>query len=164
MTSKAKQEVALIRVGRGSDRFPHAPEVGVRDHSGDRWYVAGPRLGSQHGWYDSQVEVVRHLAVIDPEDPRDVSTLIEEWDSARVHAATSSSVAFTRAASALRRYATPRDPEPTGLGAVVVDTDGRRWVHIGGGHWASRLSDRTAGYGVGYGDIRVAEIKSEGVS
>jgi hypothetical protein len=47
-------DVAMVRISS-----QHQPEGAV---SSDRqWFVAGPRLGSQHGWHHDRVEVVRPL-------------------------------------------------------------------------------------------------------
>ena len=73
----------------------------------------------------------RPLVVIDPEDREQVERLATEFlTCARSLPATINAVADTMQA-ALREFANPRPPkpeEPTGLGAVVEDAEGNRWV------------------------------------
>ena len=50
-----------------------------------------------------------------------------------------------------------KPPEPQGLGAVVKDAEGDRWVNVGHGNWGSSLSLSH------YADIDAVEVLSEGI-
>ena len=69
-------------------------------------------------------EMFNLVAVIDPEDAEAVKRLA---DAMRVAATEDGQ---TDLAAALRQFAKPRPKEPTGLGAVVEDSDGWHWVRV----------------------------------
>lgn len=114
--------VALIRV---SDDY--SPEIGIK--GGNQWYVAGPRLGSRHGWHN--VRVVRLLVVIDPEDREQVERLTGILIDAMHGWPEPKGLSPSLVADALRSLIAPPKPEePTGLGAVVEDAEGNLWVQV----------------------------------
>lgn len=92
---------------------------------------------------DGVVSVVRPLVVIDPEDREQVERLIlalpdaADWGFASANnydhpddLAVVEGI-FEPFQTALREFANPKPPkpeEPTGLGAVVEDSDGERWI------------------------------------
>lgn len=96
------------------------------DHGIVRVAVCGglnPRM--KHRWHYDEAGIgrlltpLRPLVVIDPESAEDCERLGRLWNK---HA---------RVADALREFADPKPPrpeEPTGLGAVVEDSKGVRWV------------------------------------
>lgn len=158
----SKPSVALIRVSE------YEPEIAVRGTGifEDKWYVGGPRLGSQHGFYEDRVEIIRALVVIDPED----------WESAKrltqlmfeVAHPFDGRIADTQAA--LREFANPTPPkpeEPLGLGAVIEDAEGRKWVRDLQGRASSPWLNSVIGNlpcRMSYGDLDVVRVLSEGVT
>lgn len=110
----------------------------------------------------------RPLVVIDPEDSEQVQTFALALKAAALEH-DSDGAYFTHIASnALRSLIAPPKPEePTGLGAVVEDADGDRWVHVGPGEsfpvWAPAdvKAGRTA---TSYADIAAVKVLSEGVT
>ena len=120
-------DVALVQVSSA-----HGPEVAVSSDS--QWFVAGPRLGSQHGWYHDRVTVVRPLVVIDPEDREAVGRLVEVL----VHFEGPGPATFAdRIQLALREFAdpTPPTPEPTDATARVTDRRDNIWRLLADGEW-----------------------------
>lgn len=98
----------------------------------------------------------RPLAVIDPEDDEQVARLenILEAMGCRIGASVP---------AALREFADPTPPkpdEPTGLGAVVEDTDGDRYVRHHGDckPWLPAES-----FAVSWQDVPAVRVLSEGV-
>ena len=123
-------DVALVRIS--SD---YRPEVAV---SGDRqWFVAGPRLGSQHGWPHGRVEVIRPLVVLDPEDPKHVEQLADailRLDRHEGRPCYSNSCHVTLLADALRAIAAP-PTEPFDPKAAVTDYRENIWRLLADGDW-----------------------------
>jgi hypothetical protein len=106
----------------------------------------------------------RPLVVIDPEDREQVERLCSHLLDIHWYGDTD----YMQAA--LRKFANPTPPrpdEPMGLGAVVEDAEGVRWIRVTGGDatpWA-RLGN--VGYSPGWrhwSDITAVRILSEGVS
>jgi hypothetical protein len=150
-------QAALIRVGHG-----YAPEVGI-SIDGRQWFVAGPRLGSRHGWYADNIEVIRPLVVIDPEDREQVERLAEAVNAAIASPERMTSLEVMQAA--LREFADPTPPkpdEPTGLGAVVVDESEVEWVHLGSGLWCYGTTDGPS-HGFEWAHVHAVRVLSEGV-
>lgn len=118
----------------------------------DHWHL------SNGGWTLGDDETIRPLVVIDPDDRQQVARLHEAmgWPH--------SSDAPLRVA--LRSLlAPPRPDEPLGLGAVVEDAKGHRWVRVAHGldqyeDWkqASETEPR-----VRYSDTTAVRVLSEGV-
>lgn len=66
--------------------------------------------------------------------------------------------------AALRSLAIlPSPPEPTGLGAVVDDSEGREWVHFGNGCWIKSVPNAQMEQRE-WSQITAARILSEGVT
>jgi hypothetical protein len=150
-------DVAMVRVSE-----EYAPEVAV---SSDRqWFVAGPRLGSRHGWYHANVEVIRPLVVIDPEDAEQVERLAST-DALRGLGGSFDSLAYNLA-DALREFANPTPPkpqEPMGLGAVVEDAEGERYVRHADCNHPERPWQALNGSIWNYAALDVVRVLSEGV-
>lgn len=78
----------------------------------------------------NQAETVRPLVVIDPEDEDQVRLLQRALKSTP----SSLSHRISELQAALRSLVAPPKPdEPMGLGAVVEDAEGRRWIRHGSG-------------------------------
>lgn len=148
-------DVAMAQRADGGDDF-----LVVRTR-GDGDYWSAPK-----GWpWNVPAESLagfRPLVVIDPEDRDAVERLL---DAHPWHGATASGVDDMQAA--LREFANPTPPkpaEPTGLGAVVEDAKGRRYVR----HGSPEMDDSVAWcdqYGIGRSWERIDAVKvlSEGV-
>jgi hypothetical protein len=108
-----ESNVALVRVG---SEYP--PEIAVRGGGifAGEWYVGGPRFGSQHGWHEDRIEVIRPLVVIDPEDREQVERLARDHHASGHIAAWGAMHENTRAGlvdemqAALREFANPKPP------------------------------------------------------
>lgn len=134
----------------------------VRHHRDDPspvWVMASTPFFKSVG-VDNDVLVTdaRPLVVIDPEDREQAERLRDEYEAYRP----SSTDLTAHMQDALRSLiAPPKPPEPTGLGAVVEDADGQRWVRFKG-----RLDDTWAGdeSNSRYADIDAVKVLSEGVA
>ena len=85
-----------------------------------------------------QPQTMRHLVVVDPEDREAVERL---WNLFRNNEIPNGREAI---ADALREFANPKPPrpeEPTGLGAVVEDVWGHRFVRVGARAWRNVNED-----------------------
>jgi hypothetical protein len=96
-----------------------------------RWCELSPRWADgddDECWFmPSQVTDARPLVVIDPEDREQVNRLDIALASMHFSAANCGSFGVLRAA--LRSLVEPPKPEePKGLGAVVEDAEGARWI------------------------------------
>jgi len=109
----------------------------------------------------------RRVAVVDFEDREQVERLLRAWCEC-----TYSSQALLdkipRMQAALREFAEPTPPrpeEPTGLGAVVEDAEGVRWVRKGdercGCPWSRQIG--AAFSGQDWDRIDAVRVLSEGV-
>lgn len=144
---------------------------------------------TEAGWVDAEgdgrpavsdvtvTRIAHRLAVIDPEDRAQVDRLLDaflrhptDMDPERYRSGYPE--AYDRYAdamrAALREYADPRPPkpdEPTGLGAVVEDAGGRRWVRASTlttvRHWRG-CDDHSQGRRR-YAEIDAVRVLSEGV-
>lgn len=127
---------------------------------------------------DESVTDARPLVVIDPEDREQTARLADLFCEARwCHTAAGDSdecdpltrSAMREALAAFANPTPPKPPEPTGLGAVVEDASGHRWVRAGLGVAGA---DATPWQGVYPGpverrhwrDIAAVRVLSEGVS
>lgn len=132
------------------------------------------------GWIDSQgapwsnrkfPNNVRPLVVIDPEDREAVERLLEflhrAEDSAHPAAYCGSFTCRTDSLrEALREFANPKPPkpdEPLGLGAVVEDVVGNRWVRTIEAHIPWYLNDSGGDVWRDYDAILAVKVLSEGV-
>lgn len=101
----------------------------------------------------------RRLVVLDPESAEDVRRLIAACETASGEKA--QAVASTYFHAALRELANPTPPkpeEPTGLGAVVEDATGIRWVRS-----CDRWLHQIHGYGWTWDQVSAVRVLSEGV-
>ena len=117
-----------------------------------RWMT--PRDGRFYG-SDSRV---RPLVVIDPEDPQQVE---------RLYGALAARVGMATISEALRSLvALPKPEEPTGLGAVVEDEDGEKWLRCFGdaGYFVWRKAEDFESRRLRYTDITAVRVLSEGVT
>lgn len=112
---------------------------------------------------DDIVQGVRPLVVVDPEDVDAVYRLDDLYRAAKSRGAG----AYGWMQQALREFASPQPPkpdEPTGLGAVVEDSAGELWVHVGPGDsfhvWAPENGNRVA---TSYEAIDAVRVLSEGI-
>lgn len=117
---------------------------------------------------------LRRLVVIDPED-RDAAERLSSLVEAN-GGPTFFNVGVNSLQAALREFATPTPPrpdEPTGLGAVVEDADGLKWVSVEEmppfGRWyCGVLPDDDCSIADGafrdWSDIDVVRVLSEGVT
>lgn len=135
---------------------------------------------SNGGWNtipdDPAFGTYRPLVVIDPDSPADCERLAQAWEAQKF--ADLGSVAMTLAAyrmqAALREFADPKPPkpdEPTGLGAVVEDADGQRFVRVCTLHpnrkateWRAASASDVAGTNVEWDQIDAVRVLSEGVT
>ena len=111
----------------------------------------------------------RPLVVIDPEDREQIerlAQLLHDYDAHLADDPHRESAWVSLTSDALRKYANPKPPkpeEPTGLGAVVEDAEGRRWVQVDaeGGMWLPQdnLHERWRSY---Y-EVDAVHVLSEGV-
>lgn len=109
----------------------------------------------------------RPVVVIDPEDREAVERLVDQIT--RLNAPGPATYA-DRVQLALREFATPTPPKPEepGLGGVVEDTKGRRWVnatdHRASVHTNPWMCLSDPERWASYADIDVAEVLSHGVT
>lgn len=128
---------------------------------GDGDYWSAPR-----GWPASvsadAIREYRPLVVIDPEYREQVERLrsLLFGNSAHAHG-------ITEMQAALREFADPKPPkpdEPTGLGGVVEDAEGLKWVRFADSepnekNWATG----DAAFNRAYADIDAVRVLSDGV-
>lgn len=99
------------------------------------------------------------VVVIDPENREQVTRLADLFETTLC-----SRPVVDRMRDSLRRslIAPPKPPEPTGLGAVVEDAEGRFWVHTvrGNNPW----TDTVQGTWRKYADLAAVRVLSEGVT
>jgi len=124
--------------------------------------ATGPLLPDDE-WVPNRT--IRPLVVIDTEDREQVERLVAAWEAVENVALgpVPMTVRQMRMQAALRSLiAPPKPPEPTGLGAVVEDESGRKWIRHsntpGSFPWIAE------GLGVeGWSNIAAVRILSEGV-
>ena len=134
----------------GEETCPMREHRGLLGKSG-RWYLL--ELGE---WWDEHgSEPLRPLVVIDPEDRERVLRL--------ALAVGRDEETVTKALRSL--IEPPKPEEPTGLGAVVEDADGLRWVHRGGDYFTPWVLTNRSGIGgsKGWEEIAAVRVLSEGV-
>lgn len=151
-------DVAVIRTA-GGDR----EVVGLRDTNGWAHLRDYETTMRSHSLWStaSQVEVIRPLVVIDPEDREQARDLWAAWIDAGAHM----EPGIGRLQAALRSLVAPPKPdEPTGLGAVVEDVDGKRYIRTADTDcstpwsYANNYSDHE------WSDVAAVRVLSEGVS
>ena len=136
-----------------------------------RWCEMSPRWGDgdddECWFFPSSVTDHRPLVAIDPEDREAVERLLARFCDAVDRSdvpAHPQGWSVNAMQAALREFANPKPPrpeEPTGLGAVVEDEEGERWVrsHPGVNAWTRpHLSGTYA-----YEQIAAAQVLSDGV-
>ena len=131
-----------------------------------------PSVLSDHAAHEIERQLTHGpgVVVIDPDDISQIRELIRLLDRESVargygKSVSPMSVRIPAASEALRSLlTTPKPPEQMGLGAVVEDADGDRWVRAASDHqpWFHMTSDGRAAW-LAYADIDVAESVSEGV-
>jgi len=110
---------------------------------------------------------IRPLVVIDPEDREQVARLLRLFDAE--YGKRDERTLGEKLVDALREFANPKPPkpdEPMGLGAVVEDADGTKWIRHAGAlapwHRADAAADeRSWRYFV---DIDAVRVLSDGVT
>lgn len=145
-------------------------------HRLDVHHDAAIHFRTARGWIDaegyertitdavmSDVHVARPLAVIDYKDDAAVDRFADLYTSegAGRQCGTRAAIAW-----ALREFTnpTPLIEEPTGLGAVVIGRDGRRWVRIDSGGPLPWRTDDGKGDFEYWADIDAVKVLSEGVT
>lgn len=118
---------------------------------------------------DARVLEARPLVVIDPENNEQVERLESLYLADKHDKCDNTSDCM---ADALREFANPQPPkpdEPTGLGAVVEDADGRRWVRNGSTgylndpNWRAASPLNAVRKWHTYANINAVKVLSEGV-
>ena len=153
----------------------------VIDVDGERAFIQAMSNGDLHvefadygtlgGCYlkNLTTQKVRPLVVIDPEDPEQVERLLVTYHAQYpIKWGDDNGAHVINLQAALREFADPkptRPEEPTGLGAVVEDRDGRTWVHVGPGSsfaiWVpTALVDRIPR---SYAAIDAVKVLSDGI-
>lgn len=105
----------------------------------------------------------RPLVVIDPEDREQVERLAEAFWANWSGCDGSRSIGLQ---AALREFANPKPPrpdEPLGLGAVVEDEGGKRWVRTRADHHAPAWLEPLGPSRHHYTEIAVVRVLSEGI-
>jgi hypothetical protein len=136
--------------------------VAVKDDKG--WFAVDPGVG----WFgNSDIVDARPLVLIDPEDREQVERLANAIWAYRGNIVSDLCSATEHG---LREFANPTPPkpeEPLGLGAVVVDAEGRCWVrdtdNPGELNWLSSprgISPKRSRYAT----IAAVKVLSEGVT
>lgn len=118
-----------------------------------------------------EVGDARRLVVIDPEDREQVERLLANYHGWR-WARERSEASIGDMQTSLREFANPTPPkpdEPTGLGAVVEDADGAKWVRARDESYPWRpaneaLTLSTSGVYRPYVEIAAVRVLSEGVT
>jgi hypothetical protein len=121
----------------------------------------------QYGVADSWAPITadaRPLVVIDPEDREQVEQLAAACRTAFGWTCGPTENDTTATQAALRSLVTPpKPPEPQGLGAVVEDAEGRRWVR--GEHaWTNLGAKGIFLNWTAYADLAAVKVLSEGVT
>lgn len=136
----------------------------------------GWRFGVADMWMRVGEHEARPLAVIDPEDRRQVERLRDLADIAyREQNGDHGDIDISRGRgergnafqAALREFADPKPPkpdEPTGLGAVVESEDGRRWVRSKDITTVCHWKPSAGGRRVRWSDLPHVRVLSEGVA
>lgn len=108
-------------------------------------------------WSTDRVNA-RPLVVIDPEDRDQVAALLHAMRPGAANG-------FFNLQDALRSFIAPLKPdEPTGLGAVVEDAKGERWVRVEGAHlpWLGMV--KGSALSVCYDEIAAVRVLSGGIT
>lgn len=146
-------------------------------------YVDGPHIPRKRGpfwqwgsggWTTLPLGPQHPLAVIDPEDREQVERLRDAYDRAFVEQNPELSETpewkgkrGNALQAALREFANPtppKPPEPQGLGAVVEDDEGVRWVRYDLNLERSYRWISERGASEDYQDITAVRVLSEGVA
>lgn len=148
-----------------------ASRYGVVFYTERGWFFddgSGPN-GPEEKFYPPRD--LRPLVVIDPEDREQVERLtsaLKLWRLKNIECLADEQE-VTDVQAALREFANPTPPkpeEPTGLGAVVEDAEGERWVRKGnsshGEDWTRQIGD--AWTGGSWDRVAAVRVLSEGVT
>lgn len=135
-------DVAMVKTDLYGEMV--AFRCGTASNPGWQYATADGRASSWSADSSGYVKPIRPFVVIDPEDREQVERLVESW-----YAASDPTRGRTsQMQAALRELANPQPPkpdEPQGLGAVVEDADGERWVRWSLGEWPDRAPWRADG-------------------
>ena len=171
--SEQPYKVALIRIS--SDR---APEIAI-SADGHRWYTAGPRLGSQYGWYADHIEIIRPLVVLDLSDepvegdvpgrnePQLLISMLRE--TAENFFTPDAAELARKVADQIEQQTRPQKPAEPGRYGVVVAGDGREWFRWttserDGFDWCRpAIGDGDATRYARWADLDVIRVEREGV-
>jgi hypothetical protein len=156
-------DLALVKVAHLDDPRPMFRTESGWDDGGESYWA-----GATGDW---AIEYARPLVIIDPEDAEQVDRLRSLYvDEAvkrgamRPQFAGADELRRESFAAALREFANPTPPkpeEPTGLGAVVEDTNGVPWVRVSDGTHRWRSSFTGGEYR--WSDFEPVRVLSEGV-
>jgi len=118
--------------------------------------------GPEHWHSDSSVIDVRPLVVIDPEDFEQAERLARAFVAGWGGCDGGMAGAMHTALNTL--IAPSKPAEPTGLGAVVEDAEGKRWVRGPEGvhPWVTDLQHSALWFG--YDEVDAVRVLSEGVA
>ena len=136
----------------------------LTDCPGTPWVCLTP-VDGYFWWAESDITDVRPLVVLDPESESDCRRLLE----AALDHSSAAIPTMQTLRNILRSLADPKPAEPTGLGAVVLDSAGRHWVRANSWNlpWVYQagavepdeyIDERK------WTDLDVAEVLSEGWS
>ena len=151
-------DVAIIAI-KGGDRLV----IGLRDtHGWAHLREYDSEVVSHSVWTNaSQVTVVWPLVVIDPDDVKQVARLV---DAVLANGYKYDGSLSADMAAALRSLIEPPKPdEPTGLGAVVLGSDGNLWVAGPGVPGGKRWEPEDGGESRYYRDVPAISEMSVGV-
>ena len=141
-----------------------------------QWFTQGPVAGSRLSVTESWLIDEHPLVVIDPEDREQVERLLLGYAGWKGSDKVDDNYVYDMQA-ALREFASPTPPrpeEPQGLGAVVEDEEGARWIKIdlhsncndwvdlGAHKWTPTNGERET-IRHHYRDITAVRVLSEGV-
>jgi hypothetical protein len=145
-------DLALVTYHQG---FKDAEVVMRADDRSSREWISPSVVRGSRLRPDVWVSNARRLVVVDPEDREQVARL-------RRHLA--DLVSMSQLREALNDYANrrPEIEEPTGLGAVVEDENGCRWVRCGG-RW-DRDDGNAVALSCDWVDVDAVKVLSEGVT
>jgi hypothetical protein len=154
------------RFGYRAIRVSHCLDKKHDGYSAPHWHACA---ADGYGGWDPDGIVYRPVPTIDPEKREDVERLV----ALAIGVPQPFSMRIDDMQDALREYADPKPAkpdEPTGLGAVVEDADGKRWVRAGldyeyalSENWRCTTGD-DAGWWQRYDQIDVVRVLSEGVT
>lgn len=129
-------DVALVTINRRKQGEQSTTDLMLRNATNSGWDGAFETVDDG----DYYLRSVRRVVVIDPEDAEQVErlrslTLQAFRDQDRTMGPLDDPLLIDLLHAALREFAAPTPPkpeEPQGLGAVVEDAEGKKWVRVDG--------------------------------